>query len=259
VLAAVPGCEGGRVPLVVHPLAGGGHNDVQRVDTTVGRFVVRRHLSPLPPAGSDARFELECQVLAAHHGLAPRVVAAAADASWLVMELVPGTAWQEQELTSLAGARRIGARLAQVHALKAHADMRSMDGAVIARQQLQAITSAGKPAGEATELAHRACQLADIVRACGTPLCINHGDLQHSNLIGPLPMLVDWEYAQIAAPTYDVACLLTYYPALRASQADLLAAAGLSTTEDQELLELQEQLFSCLNRLWSIANGIDAG
>ena len=90
-------------------------------------------------------------------------------------------------------------------------------------------------------------------------MCINHGDLQHSNLIGAFPVLIDWEYAQIAAPTYDIACLLTYYPALRASLPDLLAASGLSTTEDQELLELQEQLFACLNRLWSIANGIDAG
>jgi len=240
-------------------MAGGGHNDVQRVDTPAGRFVVRRHLPPLPRAGSDARFELECQILAAHHGLAPRVLAAAADASWLVMELVPGKPWQEQELVSLAGARRIGARLAQVHGLKAHPDMQSMDGAVIARQQLQVIISAGKPAGEATELAHRACQLADIVRACGTPVCINHGDLQHSNLIGHLPMLIDWEYAQIAAPSYDIACLLTYYPALRASQSDLLAAAGLSGAEDRELLDLQEQLFACLNRLWGLANGFDAG
>jgi aminoglycoside phosphotransferase (APT) family kinase protein len=175
------------------------------------------------------------------------------------MELVPGNAWQEAELTSLAGARRIGARLAQIHGLKAHPGMQSMDGAAIARQQLRAITSAGKPVGEATELAHRACQLADIVRGCGTPVCINHGDLHHSNLIGNLPMFIDWEYAQIAAPTYDIACLLTYYPSLGPSLPDLLAAAGLSKPEDRELLELQAQLFACLNRLWSIANGIDAG
>ena len=124
------------MPLAVHPLAGGGHNDVRRVDTTAGRFVVRRHLPPLPRAGADSRFELECQILASRHGLAPRVISAAADASWMVMELAPGNAWQEHELASVSGARRIGARLAQVHGLKAHPDMQSMDGAAIARQQL---------------------------------------------------------------------------------------------------------------------------
>jgi len=137
--------------------------------------------------------------------------------------------------------------------------MQTMDAAAIARQQLHVITSTGREAGEATELAQRACQLADIVRACGTPVCINHGDLQLSNLIGIQPILIDWEYAQIAAPTYDIACLMTYYPALRPLLVELLAAAGLTRAEDLELLELEEQLFSCLNRLWSIANGIDAG
>ena len=175
------------------------------------------------------------------------------------MELVPGNVWRESELTSLPGARRLGERLAQVHGLKVHPDMQSMDAAAIARQQLHGITSMGKAVGEATELAHRACQLADIVRACGTPVCINHGDLQHSNLIGTQPILIDWEYAQVAAPTYDIACLMTYYPPLRPQLAELLAAAGLSQPENLELLELEEQLFACLNRLWSIANGIDAG
>lgn len=268
VLAAVPGCEQGQPPLAVQLLVGGGgHNDVRRVDTHAGRFVVRRRLPPLSRPGSDAALELECQRLAARQGLAPGVVAAAADASWMVMEFVAGNIWQENDLASESCVRRLGARLAQVHAIKIHSGLRPMDAAAIAREQLQLITSTVATVGgrkqEAADLADRAIQLAQILRTSATsrdmPSCINHGDLQVANLVGPLPVFVDWEYAQIAAPTYDIACLMTYYPRLRPLQAELMAAAGLARPEDLERLELQQQLFSCLNRLWGIANGLDAG
>lgn len=108
-------------------------------------------------------------------------------------------------------------------------------------------------------LAQRASQLSQVVQAGGAPRCISHGDLQHSNLVGELPMLVDWEYAQVAWPSYDIACLLTYYPRLQARKAELLSAAGLALPEDAELLEPLQELFACLNRLWAMAHGLDAG
>jgi aminoglycoside phosphotransferase (APT) family kinase protein len=267
VLAAVPGCESGRPPLAVQVLAGGGgHNDVRLVETSAGKFVVRRRLPPLVRAGSDASLELSCLRSAAIHGLAPQVVAAANDGSWMVMQFVPGTVWREQDLVSVPGVRRLGAQLAKVHALtvtsdmRPMADMRPMDAGAIAQQQLHAIMSQGMGRqGEAVELARRAGQLAQVIQARGAPTCINHGDLQHSNLIGPLPLLIDWEYAQIAGPTYDIACLLTYYPQLQPLKADLMAAAGLPRAEDLEVLGLQQQLFACLNDLWGIANGLPNG
>ncbi len=111
---------------------------------------------------------------------------------------------------------------------------------------------------EAAELARRASSSRQSCRAATCRPCINHGDLQVANLIGNPPVLIDWEYAQIAAPTYDMACLLTYYPRLQDLQPDLLAASGLTRPEDLELLELQKQLFACLNRLWALANNMPA-
>jgi aminoglycoside phosphotransferase (APT) family kinase protein len=267
VLAAVPGCESGRPPLAIHALVGGGHNDVRRVDTTAGKFVVRRRLPPEVRAGSDARLELQCQRLAARAGLAPKVVAAADDATWMVMEFIASNPWQEQDLICATGAQRLGERLAYVHAMQVANSMRPMDAGSIASGQLLAINS--NPAvtdaqrHKAATLVRRAHQYATIVQGSDVSPCINHGDLQVANLIGNPPVLIDWEYAQIAAPTYDIACLLTYYPQLKSWQPDLLAASGLTRPEDLELLGLQEQLFACLNRLWGLANdmpdGIDAG
>jgi hypothetical protein len=55
-----------------------------------------------------------------------------------------------------------------------------------------------------------------------------HGDLNANNFIGPVPMLVDWEYAQLADPIYDLACLSVYYPGLRLRRGELLGTAGIT-------------------------------
>jgi aminoglycoside phosphotransferase (APT) family kinase protein len=260
----VPGCESGTPPLAIRALAGGGgHNDVRLVETAVGRFVIRRRLPPVVRAGSDAALELQCQRLAARHGLAPVVVAADIDASWMVMEFMSGAPWQEQDLICAAGVRRLGERLALVHDMPVAASMRPMDAASIASGQLRAIDSNASSTSlqrdEAAALVRRAAQLAAIVHDRNAPACINHGDLQVANLIGNPPVLIDWEYAQIAPPTHDMACLLTYYPRLLAWQPDLLAASGLHRPGDLELLGLHKQLFACLDRLWALAHGMDAG
>jgi aminoglycoside phosphotransferase (APT) family kinase protein len=69
-----------------------------------------------------------------------------------------------------------------------------------------------------------------------------HGDLNASNVIGPVPMLVDWEYAQLADPVYDLACLSVYYPGLR--------LRGITDANGAVRLRLHAQLFDSLNRLW---------
>ena len=262
VLAAVPGCESGKPPLAVNALVGGGaHNDVRLVETQVGRFVVRRRLPPVVRAGSDAALELECQRLAARHGLAPRVFAAADDASWMVMEFIASQPWQEQDLMSAAGVHRLGERLALVHAMPVATSMQPMDAAHIANEQLHVINSACASVAcrEAAALARRTQQLASIVQHTDAPPCINHGDLQVANLIGNPPVLIDWEYAQIAAPTYDIACLLTYYPSLESQLDRLLGSAGLSNLAEQAVLALQRERFACLDRLWTAVNSTKAG
>jgi thiamine kinase-like enzyme len=92
----------------------------------------------------------------------------------------------------------------------------------------------------------------------GRPV-LNHGDLQLANMLGREPMLIDWEYAQLVDPTYDIACLLTYYPRLESQLEHLMDAAGLSNLADQAVLALQRERFACLNQLWEAANGAKAG
>ncbi len=55
---------------------------------------------------------------------------------------------------------------------------------------------------------------------------LNHGDLMVSNMLGDAPQLVDWSTAQVADPTWDMACLLAYYPGMGRYMPRLLAAAA---------------------------------
>jgi thiamine kinase-like enzyme len=86
---------------------------------------------------------------------------------------------------------------------------------------------------------------------------LNHGDLMAANLVGHgagmQPLLVDWEYAQRTDPTWDVACLLVYYPGIESRLESLLAALGLDSARDRQILSLQRRLFDGLNHLWQRA------
>ena len=78
-------------------------------------------------------------------------------------------------------------------------------------------------------------------------------------MVGPLPVLVDWEYAQWTDPTWDVACLVEYYPELQPRLDALLGACGLDSPSDRQVLSLQQRLFRQLNGLWQRAEGEEAG
>jgi hypothetical protein len=83
----------------------------------------------------------------------------------------------------------------------------------------------------------------------------DHYDLTASDVIGPVPMLVDWEYAQLADPVYDLACLSIYYPGRQRRGGELLDAAGI-TDANANLLRLHVELFDSLNRQWEQAQAL---
>jgi aminoglycoside phosphotransferase (APT) family kinase protein len=55
-------------------------------------------------------------------------------------------------------------------------------------------------------------------------------------------MRVDWEYAQLADPVYDLACLSVYYPGLRLRGAESLGAAGITDANGTVRLRLHTEL-----------------
>ena len=261
VLVRIPGCEQGLPPMGMQILPGGrGCNSVLRVDTREGRFVLRQRHLPLDRPGSFARMELVAHTVAARSGFAPRVIDAAPDGSWMLMPYVEDELWTEARLLSNEGVETLGERLAQLHALPFPEGLPPWDGLAVARQYLQPLQAEmSRQQAQCAALLPRVEELVSAINGLTCGAVLNHGDLQHGNLLGPGPTLLDWEYAQVADPTYDIACLLTYYPSLERQLERLLASAGLASLGDRAVLRLQQELFAAINRLWEAVNTPKAG
>jgi thiamine kinase len=252
ILRRIPGCAGGEAPLSVQPLQGGRSVNLKlRIDTRVGRFVLRQRIPEGPRPGADPLREVACHRAAAAAGVAPAVLDAALDGSWLLMEYVEGRMWTPPRLQAPKGLHTLCACLQHLHATAIPKGLAAFDPVSIATGQAQAILGRDPAAAaQVNALVARTRQLAaDCAVFTVTPV-MTHGDLSASNLIGRLPMLVDWEYAQLADPVYDLACLSVYYPDLQLRGEELLFMAGITDANGARRLQLHAQMFDCLNRLW---------
>ena len=261
ILRRIPGCAGGEAPLSVQLLRGGRNvNRNLRIDTRAGRFVLRQRIEEGPRPGADALREVACHRAAAAVGVAPAVLDAAPDGGWILMDYIEGGTWTPMQLQSAEGLRILGARLQRLHAITPPKDVAAFDPGSIATGQAQAILERDPAAAAQVDpLVARTQQLAVDCAALAVPPVTTHGDLDAGNLVGPVPMLVDWEYAQLADPVYDLACLCVYYPDLRLRGGELLGATGIADADGIVRLRLYTELFDSLNRLWEKAQALRGG
>ncbi len=237
------------LPRAVARLAGGrGVNQCYRVDTDDGRaFVVRLRRGPAL-AGADAHREVASQRIAAAANLAPCILAADADAGWTVMEFVAAAPWSIERLREPDSLARLGRRLSALHSL-APPEFPPADGVAFLRAHC-AILAPFAP-DDSSRLQQEGERLAGLLEALPPPrraLC--HGDPDVGNFLGDAPTLIDFEYAQVADPTYDLALLLSYYPDLETRQDLLLRAAGLDDAISRRRLPLQTALCRLVNVAW---------
>jgi aminoglycoside phosphotransferase (APT) family kinase protein len=225
-----------------------------RIDTRAGRFVLRQRIREGPRPGADPLREVACHRAAAAAAVAPAMLAAAPDGSWILMDYVEGRMWTPERLQAPEGLRTLGARLQRLHATMPPKGVAAFDPVSIANGLADAILARDPAAAAQLDaVVARTQQLAQDCAAFAVAPATTHGDLNAGNLVGPAPMLVDWEYAQLADPVYDLACLMVYYPDLRLRGEQLLGAAGITEANGVARLLLHAQLFEGLNRLWEQA------
>jgi thiamine kinase-like enzyme len=258
-LAWVPGVRSDLPPLRIERLLGGSVNDTWRVDTRAGRFVLRIDGPNWRRPGVEREREQELHNAAASAGLAPRLLLRADPAGVQVREFLDGRSWSAADFAQPAQIDRLGARLAQLHALQVPAGFAPFDPGAYAREYLQVIGAAGVDAAQAAALVAEIDAAARRVAEGTSGLAIVHGDLAHGNLLdGTHLWLLDWEYAQLSDPLYDVACALAYYPQARPLAARLPAAAGLSGAGLTARLAAATFVYEALSRLWHQARAAAA-
>src|SRR4051812_3987116 len=138
-LAWVPGVRGGQAPIHIQRLAGGSVNDSWRVDTALGSFVLRIDGPAWRRPGVDRQRESLLHLAAASAGLAPRLLLRAEGAGVQVCEYLQGRSWSEADFIQSSQLRRLGERLAQLHALAVPEGIDPFDPAACAREYLQAM------------------------------------------------------------------------------------------------------------------------
>jgi len=258
-LACVPGLEHGEPPRALVRLAGGSVNQVFRVDTARGRFVLRLDGAAWRRPGVDRDRELALQRAAAAAGIAPAIAYADPGAhGLLISEYQDGRLWCERDYEDVTALQRLGERLQALHQLPVP-DMAPFDPWSVAQDYVRKINLASRGGLAAQPLAE---PLARLRRSCEllgenpSAAAIVHGDLAHSNLLeGTRLWLLDWEYAQRSDPLMDVACVLAYYPGARAHVAELAAACGLSASAKGDGLSQRVYIYQALAWLWHLARG----
>ena len=228
---------------------GGTANSTWRVETGQGVFVVRLHDGWVDPSGINRERETRLQAEAARVGLAPDIIAADPAGCFLVTRFVQGVLWQGQDMAQPEFLRRLARRLRALHELPAPVVEPWDLGAVLAAH---ARPLAGADPASAPEFAALLARGRDILArtvAAGRTPCIVHNDVNHTNLVGPGPMLLDFEYAAVADPLSDLACLLAYYPEAQPHAALLLAEAGLPGLPVPQLLDLA-WVYTLVSFLW---------
>jgi thiamine kinase len=250
-LAWVPGVHTGAPPLRVARLHGGSVNDCWRVDTTEGRFVLRIDGAAWRRPGVDRVSEQQLHAAAAAAGLAPRLLLRCDSNRVQVSEYLEGRSWSAADFSELAQLERLGERLAQLHALELPSGVAPFSPVETARQYLEIMGAKAVAAAGALAVVGEIDADAHQVAAGTAGLAIVHGDLAHGNLLdGSRLWLLDWEYAQLADPLYDVACALAYYPQARRHAARLLAASGLAGEGLPERLAAAIRVYEALSWLW---------
>lgn len=249
-LAHVPGAQGGG-DVAVQALAGGSANATFRVQTRQGVFVVRLHEPYTLDLGVDRRREAGLHAAAAAAGLASRVLAADPDGRYLVTEFLEGAPWLEADLEDASRLTALAQTLSELHGLPAPRVPPLDAGALLERHLAQIIAA---DATEAQDLVPQVARAHDILArqaAAGRPACIIHGDLSHANIIGQdRPKLIDWEYAAVADPLVDLACLVAYYPQVLAHGDALLARCAMVGSASLVDLEDLARVYRLLSNLW---------
>ena len=238
----------------VESLSGGSVNDLWRVDTAAGSFLLRQDGPAWRRPGVDRGHEALAHAAAAAAGIAPRILARTASGDVQVSEFIPGRVWTAEDYDQPAQRERLCALLGRVHRLPWPAPSRwPFEPLRLAVDYAQRAA----PTAATSALLGAARRAGDRLQAVSALRVLTHGDALAGNVIdadGRL-WLIDWEFTQCADPVWDLAGIAAWYPAAAADLPHCAAAAGITGGQLAERLRAALALHRALGGLWYLARG----
>jgi thiamine kinase-like enzyme len=233
---------------------GGLVNDSFRVERDGRAYVLRLSARNSAELGIDRSWECRVRRAAGEGGLAPELICCMPEDRFMVTAWALGRVWNRDDAREPSNFLRIAELLAQVHRLAPPQPARHMSP----RDWCDRYTSALQlPRGGirkefAVWQSTAALQLAALARLDFEPrLC--HSDAHHLNVIdNGVLALIDWEYAHVGDPFWDLAAWIGNHD-LGADLQMLLFAAYLGrapTERERERLDVLNWLFDYVCWLW---------
>lgn len=188
----------------------------------------------------------------AQAGIGPAVLACDVSRGVLVTRYLGATCDREQ-MTTPELISRLGMVYRSLHALPAPAGIREVHLPAVIASYLETLDTLGRRV-DVTEphMRARALALAAEIAESSTPtLC--HNDVHHLNLVEREPLrLIDWEYAGLGEPYFDLASVCMYHDYSMHQRSLLLKAyAGGADPVRVERLSKCCWLFEYVRELWT--------
>lgn len=185
-------------------------------------------------------------------GIGPEVVASNVGRGVLVTRYLGPTCAPDQ-MTAPALIERLGQVYRALHAMRAPVDVHQVHLPTVIAGYLDTLETLGRQV-DAVEphMRARALALATEIAESTTPtLC--HNDVHHLNLVDREPLrLIDWEYAGLGEPYFDLASVCVYHDYSMQDRALLLTSyAGAADPASVERLSKCCWLFEYIRELWT--------
>jgi thiamine kinase-like enzyme len=249
-LAAMPGLAGAHI---VRRLAAGPTNVTWLVEHEARRWVLRLDRPAAGELGLDRENESRVSAAAAATGITPAYAFFDAAAGICLRRFVAGRTCVPEDLRDACRLERLAAVLRRLHGLppvgKAHDP-----AAAIRRYAAQVGTRA------AVEVAGRALASLEAATVAERPSALCHNDLVAENILetdGQGLILIDWEYAGIGDPWFDLAVVVRHHGLDERLARIFLEAYLERVAAEDEIGQLERQctFYGSLLQLWNMRTG----
>jgi thiamine kinase-like enzyme len=236
---------------VVEPLGGGITNTNFKVRIASGDFVVRIAGEDTELLGIDRRAERAATVAAASVGVGPEVVAFLEEEGVLVTRFVDGRAVPPAELASPPGLDRVASALRLVHG--GPPVPARFDSFRVVERYRETAEQRGVEVPAGYERAHAlACELEERLGARPRRPC--HNDLLSANFVaeGGGLRIVDWEYAGMGDPAFDLGNFAANNELDEAAEEILAERYGLDGVRELAAVRVMRYMSDFREAMWGV-------
>lgn len=246
------GIEPLRGAKILAILAGGPSSDSWLIATANKQFVARVDKPLARLLDLDRRAELEVLQLVSSAGVGPEVIWAEPDEGILITSYIPGNVWSPEDVHDPLKLQALAGTLCRLHSLPPR-------GPAFAPEKVAMVYAGVAGTGSARRIAKQVATLAEELRAKTSSPALCHNDLVHTNIIGSgiggrMVRLIDWEYAAVGDPMFDLAVVVRHHQ-LDTELAEIFLGAYFQTTDQNHFARIKAycRLYDLLAALWYLS------